>query len=170
MASWAHAGDVRHLLNRTHISGAARSCPGSSVCEPSCKLVTIEAMLSTLACVAFLVVQLVAHSGCDQTAFLVTPARLLVTLAGTTELPPPPAFFSCCHKSCARSAPARSAVDTAAQGAAQRREAPPQVAEWRAAHKARFRAANFAHTIARTRKPLRKAMRDCQFWCCTNLG
>ena len=41
---------------------------------------TIEAMLSTLACVAFLVVQLVAHSGCDQTAFLVTPARLLVTL------------------------------------------------------------------------------------------
>jgi hypothetical protein len=52
--------------------------------------VTIEAMLSTLACVAFLVVQLVAHSGCDQTAFLVTPARLLVTLAGTTELPPPP--------------------------------------------------------------------------------
>ena len=51
---------------------------------------TIEAMLSTLACVAFLVVQLVAHSGCDQTAFLVTPARLLVTLAGTTELPPPP--------------------------------------------------------------------------------
>ena len=59
------------MLNRTHISGAARSCPGSSVCEPSCKLVTIEAMLSTLACVAFLVVQLVAHSGCDQTAFLV---------------------------------------------------------------------------------------------------
>ena len=53
---------------------------------------TIEAMLSTLACVAFLVVQLVAHSGCDQTAFLVTPARLLVTLAGTTELPPPPDF------------------------------------------------------------------------------
>ena len=51
---------------------------------------TIEAMLSTLACVAFLVVQLVAHSGCDQTAFLVTPARLLVTLARTTELPPPP--------------------------------------------------------------------------------
>ena len=47
-------------------------------------------MLSTLACVAFLVVQLVAHSGCDQTAFLVTPARLLVTLAGSTELPPPP--------------------------------------------------------------------------------
>ena len=51
---------------------------------------TIEAMLSTLACVAFLVVQLVAHSGCDQTAFLVTLARLLVTLAVTTELPPPP--------------------------------------------------------------------------------
>ena len=51
-------------------------------------------MLSTLACVAFLVVQLVAHSGCDQTAFLVTPARLLVTLAGTTELPPPPKIIS----------------------------------------------------------------------------
>ena len=57
---------------------------------------TIEAMLSTLACVAFLVVQLVAHSGCDQTAFLVTPARLLVTLAGSTELPPPPETLSAC--------------------------------------------------------------------------
>ena len=34
---------------------------------------TIEAMLSTLACVAFLVVQLVARSGCDQTAFLTSP-------------------------------------------------------------------------------------------------
>ena len=49
-------------------------------------------MLSTLACVAFLVVQLVAHSGCDQTAFLVTPARLLVTLAGL------PRFYAACKR------------------------------------------------------------------------